>query len=121
MKPTGRMRLAADVRDLQIVDSQGGYCGIVDDIELDGKAGEALRPVALLVGPGAYRHRLGRIPLAIVHWIAGDRVVRVPWDEIEHITSVVTLRRTARELGLAKSEDRARKLLPRIGAMDEAV
>ena len=121
MTPTGPLRLAADVRDLQIIDSQGNYCGIVDDIELEGKVGGKLAPAALLVGPGAYRHRVGRLPLRLIHMIAGDHMVRVPWSEIEHITSVVTLRRSAEALGLATTEERARQLLPRIGAMDEAV
>ena len=47
MKPTGSLRLAADLRDLQIVDADGFNCGIVDDIELDGRPGGRLTIAAL--------------------------------------------------------------------------
>ena len=121
MKPDGRLRLAADVRDLQIVDSDGHYCGIVDDIELDGKVGGKLVPAALLVGPGAYRNRLSAPALWLIHRLAGDRIVRVPWSEIAHITSVVSLKQPGSALGLAKSEEKAKRLLPKVGEMDASV
>jgi sporulation protein YlmC with PRC-barrel domain len=121
MTPQDRIRLAADLRDLQIIDSEGACCGIVDDVELDGKAGGRLSIAALLVGPGAFRNRLPGSVLWLIHRIAGDRVVRVPWSEVKHITSVVTLARPAAKLGLSKGEDKAKRMLPRIGAVDEAV
>jgi len=116
--PNDRLHLAADVRDLQIVDRDGEYCGIVDDIELEGKAGADLVVTALLVGPGAWRGRLPGLLLRLIRRVAGDRIVRVPWSEVKHITSRVTLAKTAGELGLDRSEMRAGAMLPRIGSLD---
>ena len=115
MRPNDALHLVADVRDLQIVDGEGEYCGIVDDIELDGKPGGDLAVRALLVGPGAYRHRLPKAALWLVSSIAGERIVRVPWNEVKHVTSVVALKRPAAELGLAVSEMKAKAMLPDIG------
>src|SRR5205085_1945545 len=55
MKPDGRIKLVSELLDLPLIDSEGKYCGIVDDVELTGKAAEL---TALLVGPGAYAGRL---------------------------------------------------------------
>ena len=118
MKPTDRLHLAADVRDLQIVDSEGQCCGIVDDIELEGKAGGELRVTAILTGPGAWRGRLSRPVLWLAQHIAGKRLARIPWSEVKHITSVVTLAKSAEVLGLTREEDKAAALLPRIGSVD---
>jgi sporulation protein YlmC with PRC-barrel domain len=115
--PSGRVKLLTDVRDLQIVDADGMHCGIVDDIELEGKAGGPLRVKALLVGPGGYAKRLPHWWMALVRLIAGDKVVRVPWSEIESITSVVRLASPAAKLGLGRAETRARRLLPPIGGL----
>jgi sporulation protein YlmC with PRC-barrel domain len=119
MKPTGRLHLIADLRDLQIIDCNEENCGIVDDLELDGKPGGKLKVRAILVGPGAYRGRLPRWAAWLVTRIAGDRVVRVPWDEIETITSVVLLRRSAQELGLGRADRRLTALMPKLGVMDD--
>src|SRR4051812_37422520 len=54
MRADGPLKLLSEVRDLQIVDSEGCMCGICDDVELS----DELELTALLVGPGAYRHRL---------------------------------------------------------------
>jgi sporulation protein YlmC with PRC-barrel domain len=117
VKPGGRIELVAQLRDLQIVDSDEVQCGIVDDVELAGKAGEKLRVKALLVGPGGYAKRLPRWWMALVRVVAGDACVHVPWREIESITSVVKLRRRAAELGLNRGEGRAANFLPPIGAV----
>ena len=117
MTPDGRLHLAADVRDLQIVDSQGEDCGIVDDIELERTKAGDLVVTFLLVGPGAWRDRLPGWLLRLAGRVVGDRVVKVPWSDVEHITSRVTLARTAKELGLNRSEARAGALLPGIGTL----
>ena len=53
MKATGRIKLVSQLLDLPLIDSDGNYCGIVDDIELDGAAGKKTRLAALLVAlPG---------------------------------------------------------------------
>lgn len=112
------LRLLTEVRDLQIMDSRMHDCGIVDDVELEGGPGEGLRVKALLVGPGAYRTRLPRWTMALVRLIAGDRCVAVPWREIEEVTAIVWLKNTAESYGLNLAEDRARRMLPGIGAVD---
>lgn len=114
MKASGRVQLVAQLRDLQIVDREGAICGIVDDIELSGKPGEALRIKALLVGPGAYAGRLPRWAMALVRLVAGNGCVPVAWEQVERITSVVRLRCKASEAGLARGEGRARRWLPDI-------
>jgi hypothetical protein len=118
MKPTDRLHLVTDVRDLQIIDSDEENCGIVDDIELEGAPGKKLTVAALLIGPGAYRRRLPRWMAWLSERLAGTSVVRVPWSEVRNITSVVQLTRTAGELGLDRSERRAAAWLPRLGGLD---
>jgi sporulation protein YlmC with PRC-barrel domain len=117
VKPAGPLNLIAQLRDLQIVDADGVHCGIVDDVALAGKPGGALRVEALLVGPGGYAKRLPRWGMALVRLVAGEACVKVPWREVESITSVVKLRHGAAALGLGRGEARARRLLPPIGAL----
>jgi sporulation protein YlmC with PRC-barrel domain len=119
--PNGAFHLVADIRDLEIVDCDGEICGIVDDIELDGQAGGPLALTALLVGPGAYRDRLPKFVLPLVHFIAGNRMTRIPWSEVRRITSVVTLASTAKQLGLTKSEAKAARMLPSMGGKDASL
>ena len=65
MKPDGALKLVSELLDLPLIDSDGRYCGIVDDVELSGSAGKELKLKALLVGPGAYAGRLPRWAMAI--------------------------------------------------------
>ena len=53
MTPDGPLKLVSDLLDLPLIDSEGCYCGIVDDVEFSGAPGKALNVEALLVGPGA--------------------------------------------------------------------
>lgn len=115
MKASGRLKLVGGVRDLQIVDAEGVHCGIVDDIELEGKAGGEMRVKALLVGPGGYAERLPSWWMALIRLVAGDGIVRIPWSEVESVTSVVRLASPAAKLGLCRGEDKARRLLPPAG------
>jgi sporulation protein YlmC with PRC-barrel domain len=117
MKPSGKIKLVGQLLDLPIIDKDGNYSGIVDDIELDGGPGNDARVVALLVGPGAYRGRLPRWAMALVRSIAGDRITRVPLDQVGAIDSAVHLTGSADRAGLHKSEDSARAWIPRKGAM----
>jgi sporulation protein YlmC with PRC-barrel domain len=117
VKPDGRVKLVGGVRDLQIIDADGARCGIADDIEFEGKAGEALKIKAILVGPGAWRGRLPRWVMILVTAVAGDGVVRVPWDKVATIGSEIKLSCGARELGLMRGEDRAGRFVPRKGAI----
>jgi hypothetical protein len=42
------------------------------------------------------------------------RLVRIPWSEVDGLDSAVHLRKTAKELGLGRGDDRAAKLVERI-------
>lgn len=117
MNPSGPVQLVAQLRDLQIVDCEDANCGIIDDIDLAGKPGEALRIRALLVGPGGYSGRLPGWALALVRLVAGNGCVHVPWGQVESIGSVVRLRCKASEIGLARGEGRARRWLPDIAVL----
>ena len=117
MKASGRLKLVSGLRDLQIVDSDDCNCGIVDDIELEGKPGGVLRVKALLVGPGAYAKRVPDWWMPIIRLFAGKTIVRVPWKEVASVTSVVKLASPAAKLGLARGEGRAEKLLPPVGCL----
>ena len=115
MKPDGQIKLVADLLDLPLIDSEGCYCGIVDDVEFSGA--KELKLKALLVGPGAFE---GRMP-GWLYWmttkVAGDRITRVPTDRIRSIASAVTLDCPGSDLGLHRSEKAAAKWLPKWGAM----
>lgn len=117
MKPDGAIKLVSELLDLPISDSDGQWCGVVDDVELDGQPGKPLRLKALLVGPGAYSGRMPRWAMWLVDKVAGNRVVRVPLDKVRSIHTVVHLNCPASELGLGKSESAARRWIPHWGAM----
>lgn len=117
MRPDGKIKLVSELLDLPIVDRQGVYWGIVDDVEFSGSKKEGYRTKALLVGPGAYSGRLPRWAMAIVRIVAGDRITRIAWEEIDTIGPAVKLKRAGPALGLGKTEERAARWLPRKGAL----
>ena len=101
--------LCRQVLDHTLVDPDDMHCGTVDDIELAGGEGQALRVEALLVGPGAWAPRLPALFAQIARACCGTQVTRVPWSEVaevgEHIRlksrgSVLGLGITDREVGL---------------------
>ena len=108
------LKVWAHIRDLEIVDSAGELCGVCDEVELEGGPGKPLKVAALLVGPGAYRGRVWAWVMPVVKRIAGDKVVRVPWTAVEHVTSRITLNVTAQSLGLAAVERRLRPLIRKV-------
>jgi sporulation protein YlmC with PRC-barrel domain len=116
MNPFDRIKIVSQLLDLPIIDKDERSCGIVDDVELSGSAGKEMRVKALLVGPGAYE---GRLPTAL-YWltrkIAGDRMSRVPVDQIAEIGAVVKLKCKAETLGLHKVEDKVAAWIPRKAA-----
>jgi len=117
MTPNDPVKLVSQLLDLPLIDRDGLYCGIVDDIELTGGVGKEAKLRALLVGPGAY---IGRMPgwmIALVRLVAGDRVTRVPVSSVDSIGSAVHLKATAVSLGLHKSERAAAAWIPKKGAM----
>jgi sporulation protein YlmC with PRC-barrel domain len=117
MNPAGPIKLVSQLLDLPIIDKDERWCGIVDDVELSGAAGKETRIKALLVGPGAYQGRTPAWLFWLVRKIAGDRMVRVSTDQIVEIGSVVKLCCRAEELKLHLAEDKARRWIPRWGAM----
>ena len=117
MKPTGPIKLVSQLIDLPLVDKDERWCGVVDDIEFDGAAGQPMRLKALLVGPGAYEGRMPRWLFWLVRMIAGDGITRVPLSEIERISAAVHLKCRAEEIGLHKVENRVRGWIPRKGAL----
>jgi sporulation protein YlmC with PRC-barrel domain len=117
MKPTDPIKIVSQLLDLPILDKDGNYCGIVDDVELAGSAGKETRLAALLVGPGAYQGRMPRWAMWLVGKVAGKRITRVAVADVASINSAVHLKRSAETLGLHRSEDAARAWIPRVGAM----
>jgi sporulation protein YlmC with PRC-barrel domain len=116
MTPDSPIKLVSELLDLPLVDSEGAYCGIVDDVEFAGGTRE-LRLKALLVGPGAYQGRMPMWMMWLVRNIAGDRLTRVPMEKVNSIGAAVKLECPARDLGLDRSEAQAGRWIPRWGAM----
>jgi sporulation protein YlmC with PRC-barrel domain len=117
MTPDSDIKLVSELLDLPLYDVEGQYCGVVDDIELDGAPGKSLKLKALLVGPGAYAGRMPAWAMWLVRLVAGDRMTRVPMDKVRTINTAVHLERSGRDLGLHKSEAEAGKWVPRRGAL----
>lgn len=115
MTPDSPIKLVSELLDLPLLDSEGSFCGIVDDVEFAGE--RELKLKALLVGPGAYEGRMPGWMFWLVREIAGDRLTRVPMEMVQTIGPVVKLQCPARDLGLNKSEAAAGRWIPRLGAM----
>jgi len=117
MKPSDPLKVVSQLLDLPLIDCNGNYCGIVDDVAFTGGGGKEARLDALLVGPGAYRGRMPRWAMWLVRKIAGDRMTRVPIAKVKSIDSAVHLTGAAEKLSLHDVENRVRTHIPRVGAM----
>jgi sporulation protein YlmC with PRC-barrel domain len=117
MSAFDHIKIVSQLLDLPIVDKDERSCGIVDDIELSGEPGKETRVKALLVGPGAYEARMPRWLFWIIRKIAGNRMARVPAEQVLEIGSVVKLKARAETLGLHDVEDKVRAWIPRKGAL----
>jgi len=117
MKLSNPIKLVAELLDLPILDKDGNYCGVVDDVEIGGSAGKDAPLKALLVGPGAYAGRLPGWWMWLVTRVAGDRMTRVPIARVDSINSSVHLNVTANAAGLHRTEDQVRAWIPRKGAL----
>ncbi|HZU51222.1 MAG TPA: hypothetical protein VE968_05025 [Sphingomicrobium sp.] len=117
MNLSGRVKLVSQLLDLPIIDKDEQWCGIVDDVELEVGARMQVRVKALLTGPGAYEGRMPAWIYFIVRRLAGDRIVRVPAEEIAEIGPVVKLKSRADQLKLNAVEEKLRQWIPRVGAM----
>jgi len=111
MNHSRSLKVFADLRDLELFDSEGELCGIADDVEFDSAS---LKIVAILTGPGAYVRRLPQPLRWILRRLAGERLHRIPWSAVEHVTSRITLNRTATDLGLNAVEGRLRPLIQKV-------
>ena len=100
--------LGLGVLDHQLVDSGGRNCGNADDLELTGLLDGEPEVTEILVGGNAWRSRgrLGRIAAALT-----GNAVHVPWAEVDAVSSVVKLKRTAQELRLGRGDDRSARLI----------
>jgi sporulation protein YlmC with PRC-barrel domain len=105
--------IALKVLDHQILDRDGRRCGNVDDVEIEGGAGEQARVTAILVGPGFWPQRAGWIG-RVASWIGGSDRVRVLWEDVADVEAGVILRKTAQELGLGRGDDRLRPWIEKI-------
>jgi sporulation protein YlmC with PRC-barrel domain len=114
---TDSIDLGLNLLDHQLLDAEGRRCGKVDDLALEGGAGEELELVAILSGPGVWRARGGLIGRAAA-WLGGGRRVRIPWDDVAEVGSHVKLRKRAEELGLGRGDDRLRPYLEKIPGSD---
>ena len=113
----GVLDVALRVLDQQIVDWEGRRCGRVDDVEFEGTPGAPARLAFLLVGPDHLAARMPRAlrTLARLTRLIGDSPdVKVPWAEVDEVTHVVKLKRTAVEMGLGGGDIRARRWVGRL-------
>jgi sporulation protein YlmC with PRC-barrel domain len=101
------------VLDRQLLDKDGRRCGNVDDLAIEGGAGEVPEVVAILAGPGYWAQRAGWIG-KVAGWIGGGRRVRVDWKEVRKVDSAVELKRPASELGLGRGDDCLRPYVDKI-------
>jgi hypothetical protein len=108
-----QLDLGLTILDHELVDVEGGSCGRVDDLELEGGPGEPLRLRAIVSGPATWGPRAGRFGSLAARLHPGDEVV-VPWSEVEEVTQVVKLRKRDSELGLGEGDERARRWLSRL-------
>ena len=109
--------LGLQLVDHQLLDSQGRRCGNADDLALEGGPGEKLEVVAILSGPGVWRARAGLIG-RLAAWIGGGATIRVPWEEIDGVSSHVKLKTEASSLGLGRGDDRLRPFIEKIPGAD---
>ena len=105
--------------DDQLVDVDGRRCGRVDDLEFEGGLGEPPRLYAILSGSGTWHRRLPR-PLRSLggrvfgSGVIGKDAIRVPWEQVEEVKSVVKLKAKARELGLGQGDARQAKQVEKL-------
>jgi sporulation protein YlmC with PRC-barrel domain len=117
MIPEGKFNILREVRDLQVIDRDGLNCGICDDIEFKEASRGGLDVHCLLIGPGALRKRLPAWWGFSRGGVFPSRIVRVPWSDIETITSRIRLKTPASNYGLLDTDEALRPYLMRIPAL----
>jgi len=116
MKGEGEIYIVHRLLDEQICDADGRRVGRVDDVEL---SGDPPRVTALLVGEGLYPRRLPCSLARLVRRIVGPErwganALRIPWEEVDDLSSTVKLRKKAEELGLGMGDDPKRWIVRRL-------
>jgi hypothetical protein len=111
------LHLGRNVLDHQLLDSEGRRCGNVDDLAIEGGAGEPAYVVAVLVGPGYWPQRSGRLG-RLAGWIGGSRRTTIGWEEVSGVDSAVHLRGRAADYGLGAPDDRLRPLFEKLPGAD---
>jgi hypothetical protein len=106
--------LMRSILDHEIVDADDVPCGMVDDLELSGGPGTALRVEALLTGPGVWSDRLPWIFPRLARAVVGQRQSRIPWSEVASTGDRLKLKSTAKELGLDATDRKWGRWLERI-------
>jgi hypothetical protein len=117
MSLQGPLKVLRELRDLQVVDQHGQNCGICDDVEFEGAPGQPLILHSLLVGTAPM---LDRLPVWLSHLgrlIVRAHTVRIPWEDVETVTSRIKLRRPAGHYGLLRTDRRLARYLKRIPAL----
>ncbi len=116
MREEGDIYVVHRLLDEQICDSEGKRIGRVDDVEL---SGSPPRVTALLVGDGLYPRRLPRSLARLARRVSGPETwganaLRIPWEEVDELTSTVKLRKKAEDLGLGQGDDPERWIVRRL-------
>ena len=106
--------LIRDVLDHEVVDAEDVPCGMVDDLELSGAPGSALRVTGLLMGVDAWADRLPWFLPAVVKAVMGRPPARIPWSEVAVTGDRVKLKSTAEQLGLNATDRRWGRRLGRV-------
>jgi hypothetical protein len=111
MSEVTEVDIALGILDHQLIDAEGHNCGKVDDLEIAGLDGGEPEVTEILVGGNAWRSRgrLGRFAARF----AGD-AVHVSWREVDSVSSVVSLRRSAPDLRLNRGDRRWARLVGRL-------
>ena len=109
-----RVHFVRDVLDHELVDAHQVPCGMVDDIEFEVDPRRGLRPVALLVGPGAWQRRLTPWLATLAKVVAGSDEARIPLSAIAYIDERVALRDTAEAFGLGAADRKWGRRLGRL-------
>jgi sporulation protein YlmC with PRC-barrel domain len=117
MNSQGTFKVLREVRDLQVIDINGCNCGICDDIEFKGNAGGTLEVHSLLIGPGALRRRLPDWLARLLKRGFPGSVVRVPWKDVETITSRIRLNKPASVYGLLHIDQILGRYLSRVPSL----
>jgi hypothetical protein len=102
--------------DRQLVDSEDRRCGKVDDLELEGGPGEEAKVVGIVSGPQALQAgKHGPLGWLLARLLRGqDDTALVHLDTIDELGPTIKLKLPARELGLAKGEERVAQFIRRL-------